>query len=135
MSCIAKTLKSNCSLKELYLDDAKIGKHNDSVKSYFFETERTNSWLVLFSALKQNLTIHTLSICRNRFTEEEFSALKDLLHNNKVITTLKVVACGFTVTQLSQLEQELPNKDCLVASTKQLLVNDLQQKQMIFENY
>ena len=47
-------------------------------------------WIILFEALKQNTTIHTLSIQNNGIGREGVTALKHLLDINNSITTLKV---------------------------------------------
>ena len=112
MACVAKGLIENCTLKQLYLDCIYIRKHELEMCA----TVKTKGWLNLFSALQHNSSIHTLSVCKNRFNEEEFFTLQHLVHRNKTITTLKVVDCNFSVAHLSQLEVELSTKGHLIAT-------------------
>ena len=114
ISSMADSLRHDSTLQALYLDNISIFNSDENLQ--ISEFSETRSWAQIFSALKQNssLKLHYFSLCGNSLGQEEFLVLKELLHYNKTITTLKVVDCGLSSSQLAELEKELPNEDSLV---------------------
>ena len=90
---IASGIVSNTRLNCLKLDCLNI-----------IGTKYSISWHILFSSLKRHVSIHTLSVCKNKL---DFEAVEELIQHNKVIRTLKCNDCGFSETQLQQIADQL----------------------------
>ena len=80
MSHLAANLNS---LQTLILDSLKLPFSQNS-----WDDNASQIWTLLFEALKQNTTLHTLGIQNNNVGNAGFTALIDLLDKNKSITKL-----------------------------------------------
>ena len=87
MSSLAAGLTTNKILQTLILDSNSLQL---SFSWSFDEGLISQIWITLFEALKQNTTLHTLSIKHNEVGSEGFEALIDLLDENKSITSLSI---------------------------------------------
>ena len=113
MSYLDTALTTNKVLQILILDSLKL---SFSCNSWDFDEGLTSPiWITLFKALKQNTTLHTLSIRGNDIGHKGFVALYDLLDTNRTITMLKVSS---RITKdkkdLEKLAAKLPSRKCLV---------------------
>ena len=104
MSYLGTALTMNKVLQILILDSLKLSDYDECLTSPI--------WITLFKALKQNTTLHTLSIRGNDIGHKGFVALNDLLDTNR---TLKVSS---RITKdkkdLEKLAAKLPSRECLV---------------------
>ena len=90
MSHLATGLTINKMLQVLTLDSLWLPFSLSRNSWDYDECLTSPMWIILFEALKQNTTIHTLSIQDNDIGREGVTALKNLLDINNSITTLKV---------------------------------------------
>ena len=92
LAALANTLNFNITLQEIYLD----------------------AWAKLFTSLKCNRSLHTLSLCYHQFNAKTYTALKELLQTNKDLSTLRVINCNLSRSQVEYLRAELPSKESLI---------------------
>ena len=115
----SRSLK-NLSLTKIYFDEivmSHLAANLNSLQTLILDSlELPNSWddnasriwTILFEALKQNTTLHTLGIQNNNVGNAGFTALLDLLGNNKSITKLKIsdeIADDVSFENILELEE------------------------------